>query len=369
MKISIKWTLCFLVVGVYVMVMGGLFYYNLFRWTFEEKLKQDMIETVRIKTPDLIKGLIRQKLYPTLEEVDVMSWLGGDKRIADVLYLNGNGIVRWHRQARLIGMPFDQYEKEIGVETPAIAMAYNTGQPKVRSFKNQPFFDIAIPLKAKGETIIGILNLQVSKESSDQIISSAMTKYIFGAVGVLILIGLPLWIYLRFFILAPLMLLRDSVEAISTKNLEIKYAPRRDELGELANALAGLLAKIRQEFELFAERERQRQSDESMWWLSVLSTAVDTSSRAFVVDEDNYVLFANFELDLNHAGEKKHLLDIIDSQQQDVLRIIGMAMDNPRQTVEGDVQLNGVPCHVRAMQVQTGGTIRRTLVLFKPQTR
>lgn len=356
-----------MLVSIYVVVLGGVFYYNLFRWTFEEKLKQDIVETVRIKTPDLIKGLMRQKLYPTLEEVDVMTWIGGDKRVADILYLNGNGIVRWHKQARLIGMPFDQYEKEIGVETSAIMLAYNSGQPKVRSVKNQPLFDIAIPLKAKGETIIGILDLQVSKESSDRIIASAMTKYIFGSIGVMILMGLPLWLYLRFFILAPILNLRDSLDTISTKNLEMKYPARRDEIGDLASVVSGLLVKIKQEFDLFAEREKQRQSDEGMWWLSVLSTAVDQSSRAFVVDEDNCVLFANFELNLRHAGERKHLLDIIDSQQQDVLRIIGMAMDNPRQTVEGDVQLKGVPCHVRAMQVQTAGTIRRTLVVFKPQ--
>ncbi len=369
MKISFKWTMCFIIVSIYVMVLGGVFYYNLFKWTFEEKLKQDMIETVRIKTPDLIKGLMRQKLYPTIEELDVMTWLGGDKRIADILFLNGNGIIRWHRQARLIGTPFDQYEKEIGVETPAIALAYNSGQPKVRAFKNQPVFDIAIPLKAKGETVIGILNLQVSKESSDQIISSAMTKYVFGSIGVMILIGLPLWIYLRFFILAPLNALRDSIEAISTKNLEVKYADRSDELGDLAGSLSGLLSKIKVEFDAVNDRERQRQSDETLWWQSVLSTAVDSASRAIVVDEDNYVLFANFDLDLDRPGDKKHLLDVIDSQQQDVLRIIGQAMDSPRVTTEGDAHLKGVPCHIRAIQVQTEGNIRRTLVVFKPQPR
>jgi HAMP domain-containing protein len=351
------------------MALGGVFYYNLFRWTFEEKLKQDMIEMVRIKSPDLIKGILRQKQYPTIEEGDVMNWLGGDKRIADILYLNGNGFIRWHKQGQLIGIHYEEYVKQVGVETDAIDQAYQSGQPKVRSFKKDPFFDIAIPLKAKGEVVIGILNLQVSKESSSKIIGSAMNKYVLGAIGVLILLGLPLWIYLRFFIVAPIISLRDCIDSISTKSFDIKFAARKDEIGEQADAIGGLLGKVRLELDAVTDRERQRQSDEELWWKAVLSTAVADGSQAIVVDEDNNVLFANFDLDLDRPDQKKHLLDIIDSQQQDVLRIIGMAMDTPRQIMQNDVMFKGIECRVRAIQVQAEGNIKRTLVLFTPLKR
>ena len=56
MKLSAKWFLWFAGIGVYVMFLGGIFYYNLFKWTFDEKLKQEAINMVRLYTPDLIKG-------------------------------------------------------------------------------------------------------------------------------------------------------------------------------------------------------------------------------------------------------------------------------------------------------------------------
>ena len=41
MRLSSKWFLWFTMIGIYVMVLGGIFYYNLFKWTFDERLKQE----------------------------------------------------------------------------------------------------------------------------------------------------------------------------------------------------------------------------------------------------------------------------------------------------------------------------------------
>ncbi len=37
MKLSAKWFLWFTGIGIYVMCLGGIFYYNLFKWTFDER--------------------------------------------------------------------------------------------------------------------------------------------------------------------------------------------------------------------------------------------------------------------------------------------------------------------------------------------
>ena len=91
------------------------------------------------------------------------------------------------------------------------------------------------------------------------------------------------------------------------------------------------------------------------------------TARALVVDEDNNILFANFELRRQDPSQKLHLLDIIDTQQQDVLRLIGNAMDSPRESVEGETVFKGVPYLVRVVQLQAEGNIRRTLILFEPR--
>ncbi|MDD2772803.1 MAG: hypothetical protein PHP45_03800 [Elusimicrobiales bacterium] len=366
MKLTPKWVLWFSLIGIYVMVLGGVFYYNLFKWTFDEKLKSDVIDLARAKSPDLIKGLIRSPKVITFDEYDVMTWLRTDKRITDVIYINGNGTIRWHKQAAYLGMPFDKYEKEVGLSTDAIAQAYYLGQPKVRLVEKQPFYEIAIPLKAKGDVIIGILSMLVSREGAERVISSAMSKYIVGAIGVLLLLGIPLYLFMNHYVINPLIALRDSVDSISTKTFEIKFAARRDEIGELAEAIGAFLEKVRVELSSVTDNERQRQNYEQGWWQAVLATAVPRGTRALVVDEDNNVMFSNFEI-AAASDQKIHLLDVVDSRQQDVLRLIGLAMDTPRQTIEGDTVFKGESSHVRAVQIVSEGNARRTLVLFEPQ--
>jgi len=367
MKLTLKWVVWFSAIGVYVMLLGGVFYYNLFKLTFDEKLKQDILEAARLKSPEMIKGLLRSPRVITFEEFDVMNWLRSDKRITEVVYLNANGTIRWHPQGQYIGMQFEDYEKTVGVLTDAIGQAYYSGNPKVRAVPKQPFYDIAIPLKAKGEVVIGILSLQVSREGADKIIKSAMRKYVLGAVGVLILLGIPLYIFLSHYVLGPLGSLRDNIDGVSAKSLNMKFPPRKDEIGEVADSLNGLLEKVRLEIDTLSEREKQRQGYEQSWWLAVLGTAVPRAAKALVVDEDNSVLFANFELNKPDPTQKLHLLDIVDSRQQDVLRLIGMAMDNPRQTMEGDTIFKGETAHVKVVQMHSETNMRRTLILFEPR--
>jgi hypothetical protein len=216
--------------------------------------------------------------------------------------------------------------------------------------------------------VLGFLNLQVSREGVVKVISKAMNKYAVGAIGVLLLLGIPLYFFLHHFVINPLLGLRDAVESISFKSLELKFPPRSDEIGEVASVLALFLAKVKAELANTMVREKQRGAAEARWWQSILMAIVSKNHRAIVVDEDNSVLYTNFPVTAPVTAEGKlHLLDVIDSQQQDVLRLVGVALDRPNQLVEGDTTFRSEPCHVKAVHLEEEGELRRTLILFEPK--
>ena len=228
MKLAMKWFLWYLCIGVYVMFLGGIFYYNLFKWTFDEKLKQQAIDLVKVHAFQLIKGLSTRQSAITMDEFDVISnALAKDERVASLVYLNRYGEVRWFKDSSMIGKTFDEFQQAVPIPTNAIEQAYVSKTPKVRAVPDQPFYEIAIPLAVRGE-VVGIVDMQVSRAGVNQVIAQAMNKYVLGAAGVLFLLGIPLYFFLHHFVLSPLHNLRDAVEAISFKNLELKFQPRKD---------------------------------------------------------------------------------------------------------------------------------------------
>ena len=115
-------------------------------------------------------------------------------------------------------------------------------------------------------------------------------------------------------------------------------------------------------------KEKQRGVAEARWWQSILMAIVSKNHKAIVVDEDNSVLYTNFPVTgAQTADGKMHLLDVIDSQQQDVLRLVGVALDRPNQVVEADTMFRSEACHVRAVHLEEDGELRRTLILFEPK--
>jgi hypothetical protein len=368
MRLSSKWFSWFTMIGIYVMVLGGIFYYNLFKWTFDEKLKQEAIDMVRLYAPTLITGLARSQSAISMDEHDVVMRFAKDDRVASLLYLNKYGEVRWFRDPGKITYTFEQFVKEVSLPTDAIEQASLAKSPVVRAVPGMPLYDIAIPLALRGE-VMGILDLQISREGVVKVINKAMSKYMIGAVGVLFLLGIPLYFFLHHFILNPLLSLRDAIEGISFKNLELKYPPRHDEIGELAGVINIFLSKVKAEVANTMVKEKQRGVAEARWWQSILSAVVAKSHKAIVVDEDNSVLFTNFPVAAAAAADgKMHLLDVIDSQQQDVLRLVGVALDRPNQLVEADTLFRSEPCHVRAVHLEEDGELRRTLILFEPKS-
>jgi hypothetical protein len=105
MKIAVKWFLWYLCISVYVMFLGGIFYYNLFKWTFDEKLKQQSIDLVKVHAFQLIKGLSKSQVSISMDEYDVVNnALAKDERVASLLYLNRYGEVRWFKDPAMIGL-------------------------------------------------------------------------------------------------------------------------------------------------------------------------------------------------------------------------------------------------------------------------
>jgi HAMP domain-containing protein len=365
MRLSAKWFMWFTGIGVYVMFLGGIFYYNLFKWTFDEKLKQEAIDMVRLYAPTLINGLSKNQSAISMDEYDTVTRFAKDDRVAALLYLNKYGEVRWFKDPTKITETFDQFQKEVTLPTDAIEQAWLSKSPIVRAVPNLPLYDIAIPLALRGD-IMGILDIQVSREGVVKVINAAMQKYAVGAVGVLLLLGIPLYFFLHHFVLGPLMALRDAVESISFKTLELKYPPRADEVGDVAVVINTFLSKVRAEIANAMVKEKQRGAAEARWWQSILLAIVSKNHRAIVVDEDNSVLYTNFATTGNATGDGKlHLLDVIDSQQQDVLRLVGVALDRPNQLVESDTTFKGDPCHVKAVHLEEEGELKRTLILFE----
>ncbi len=369
MKLATKWLMWYLCIGIYVMFLGGIFYYNLFKWTFDEKLKQQSIDPVKVHAFQLIKGLSARQSSITMDEYDIISTaLSKDQRVAALIYLNRYGEVRWYKDPGMIGKVFDEFQKHVDIPTNAIEQAYMSKTPKVRAVPDQPFYEIAIPLAVRGE-VVGIVDMMISRKGVNEIIAQAMNKYVLGAAGVLFLLGIPLYFFLHHFVISPLQTLRDAVEAISFKNLDLKFAARKDEIGELANVFSVFVQKIKAERANVLVKEKQRGVAEQRWWQSILMTIVSKNHKAIVVDEDNTVLYTNFPLQNQPTdpNQRLHLLDVIDSQQQDVLRLVGVALDRPNQVVETDTLFRQEQCHVRAVHLEEEGELRRTLILFEPK--
>lgn len=367
MRLSAKWFLWFTGIGVYVMFLGGIFYYNLFKWTFDEKLKQEAIDMVRLYAPTLINGLSRNQGAISMDELDTVGRFAKDDRVAALVYLNKYGEVRYFKDPSKIAESFDQFSKEVTLPTDAIEQAWMAKSPVVRGVPNLPLYDIAIPLALRGD-VLGIIDLQISREGVVKVINRAMNKYAVGAVGVLLLLGIPLYFFLHHWVLTPLLNLRDAVESISFKSLELKFPARADEIGDVAQALSAFLAKVKAEIANAMVKEKQRGAAEARWWQSILLAIVSKNHRAIVVDEDNSVLYTNFPVTGTVTADGKlHLLDVIDSQQQDVLRLVGVALDRPNQLVEADTTFRSEPCHVKAVHLEEEGELRRTLILFEPK--
>ena len=104
-RISTRWFIWFTMIAVYAVIFGGLLYFNLFKRVFDVNLQNQVIDTVRQNASTLIEGLVSKNYLTVPENEIISSWPRQDNRIVNVVYFNGNGTVRWHKNLDLLDMP------------------------------------------------------------------------------------------------------------------------------------------------------------------------------------------------------------------------------------------------------------------------
>lgn len=368
MKLTSKWLLWFILVTVYAAIIGGLFYYNLFKYVFDTKLQNEMVAMVRHRTPQLMQSLVAKPKLVSFTEVDQMKeMLQNDARIKSILYLNYDGSIRWHENTKFIGMSYTDYNNEVGFDSNAAVQAIRHAAPRAVLTSNGEDYEIAIPLLANnGSVVAGVVDVIVSRTGARELIYSSMIKYVVGACIILCIIGGVLYLFLLWQVIRPLGALKDEIDAVSFNNLSLPYPSRSDEIGDVATAVKGLLEKITAEMQ-GAEREEIMSLDkEKTWWKSILAVTIPSGTRALVVDENYNVLYTNFELAVED-GRKIHLLDVFDGRQQEIIQILGQAAETPSKVLRGTAVSKNVNCLVKALQLPDDAGKNRMLVVVEPE--
>jgi hypothetical protein len=186
-------------------------------------------------------------------------------------------------------------------------------------------------------------------------------------LGVLFLLGLPLYFFFHHYVISPMGVLRDSIEAVSLKNFDLRFPVRPDELGDLSLAISHLLGKMKTEIDSISNRDTKYRAAEQKWWRSLLSIIVPASNYVIVVDENNNILYTNFELVGSMDAGNMHLLDVVDSQQQNLLRLVGQAFETPNRPVEGETVFRNQNLDVKVLHVGDSSEMNRTLIMFYPK--
>ncbi len=367
MKLTSKWILWFVLVTVYAAMIGGLFYYNLFKFVFDKKLQNEMVEMVRYRAPSLVQWLAsRPKGEATFREADIMKGLTrNDERITSLIYLNYDGSIRWHENAQFLRMSYSDYDNSVGFDTNAAVQAIRDRLPRAIMFGNGNYYDMAIPLLAKDNVVAGVVNITVSRESAKKLIHSSMIRYAFGVVVMILLIGGVLYLFLLLKIIRPLEALKDSIDAVSFNNPKLSFPPRNDEIGDVGESVNALLDKIQEDRRRLEQKETMSEEKEQKWWACILETMTPQGGKGMVLDEENNILFANFEL--NQSKKKVHLLDVFDSRQQEIIQAVGEALETPAKVVRRSVVDKDVKYIVKAVQLPDDGGRNRVVLVLEPE--
>ena len=367
MKLTSKWLLWFVLVTVYAAVIGGLFYYNLFKYVFDTKLQNEMVEMVRYRTGQLVQGLAAKPRQVSFNEASQMKdMMQNDSRIKSIIYLNYDGSIRWHENTKFMGMSYTDYNNSVGFDSNAAVQAIRSGLPRAVLTGRGETYDMAIPLLAKGNTVAGVVDLTVSRSAARNLIRSSMVRYCVGAFIMILLIGGVLYLFLLLKVIRPLVSLKDTIEAVSLNNLTMDFPQRKDEIGDIAQAVKGLLVKINEDIKDLENVEIMSLDKEKTWWKSILAVAVPKGSRALVVDENNNVLYTNFEFEATEK-RKVHLLDIFDGRQQEIIQVVGQALENPTKVLRANIENQGIKCVVKALQLPDDAGKNRIIVVLEPE--
>ncbi len=367
MKLTSKWTLWFVLVSLYAAIVGGVFYYKMFVYVFDKKLQNEMVEMVRFRAPLLVSSLsARPRSDASFPEAEVMkAWQKNDDRIKSLVYLNDDGSIRWHENTQFLKMSYPEYNNAVGVPTSVVALALRDRQVKAIMFDDGNYYDMAVPILAK-DTVAGVVNITVSRQEAKALIRQSMIRYTVGAFIMILLIGGVLYVFLLLKIIRPLEGLRDGVDAVSLNRLELPYSPRPDEIGEVASSITALLGRIKEDIKGLENVEIMSLEKEQKWWKTILAVTVPRGARALVIDENNNILYTNFEMNIKKQGPV-HLLDIFDGRQQSIIQVVGEALENPTKVLRGSVINKDVKCTVKAVQLPDDAGKNRMILVLEPE--
>ena len=365
MKLTTKWILWYTLAAVYALILGALFYFNMFKFVFDKKLQGEIAELVRPKTTFFVKNLtVKPFGAAVFDEAELLNeWVDEDERIVNIIYLNYRGMIRWHKRGKYIGTSYDVYENEVGFETDAISRAYTSRQPYVEMFGDKNYYDMAIPLKAKGDEVVGIINIQFSRVGAKALIKRAMLQFFVGSIAILALMGFGLFMMFYYKVISPINSMKDSIESISTKSFNFAFLERDDEIEGLARAVSKFLGKVKGELETFEDVSAKSHVAEKSWWKTVVNITTAKNEKAIVVDENNMVLYANFKA--LKGKSKIHLLDIFDSANSDIIQLVSMAMEKPGKVYDLDTEFQGKTLYVKVAKVDSGKDVSRILIILK----
>ena len=105
---------------------------------------------------------------------------------------------------------------------------------------------------------------------------------------------------------------------------------------------------------------------EQKWWKTILAVMVPHGTRALVIDENNNILYTNFQMNVKKKGAV-HLLDIFDGRQQSIIQVVGEALENPGKVLRGSVLSGNVKCTVKAVQLPDDAGKNRMILVLEPE--
>lgn len=374
MKITSRWIVWFTLVAFFMIIVGSALSYYFFKSVFDQRLQQEIAETVGSQTANLLAGIASRPVGAiTVPEVDALeAIMKREPRILGLIYLGPKANIRWYKgpvspigKETFINKTYDEALAYNLFPTYAVATAFNTKTPKVYSYADGEYYDIAFPLMAR-EDLAGVLAVQVSRANIKTLTNDAMFKYFFGSAFIMLLMGFALYIFVYFKIVVPLEGLNKAVASVPIRDMVLYYPDRSDEIGDVAGSVRVLLGRVQGELTQNFARMQEKKDLEKIWWQSLLGVSIGRGVRAIIVDSNNNVMFTNFELDVKKEGPI-HILDLFDSAQQDLIEIIGRAMDSPGKVLKKHIVSGGKKFEIRVSELPGLDKEARTMIVFEPE--
>lgn len=383
-------------------MLAGIFYNNLFRWFFDEKLKQEIVALLYVNQNRFVSGFLSSPRVVTIEEVDTMQNFLKDPRVVDALVINKYGQIRWSKDAQLFGKRIEEYQSIHPLPTDAIARSYVTKSPKVLPFEleGRSFYEVTVPLMSQGD-MRGVVSIQVSREETKETLAQGMQRFYLGGAGVVAIFLATGVFFLYKSVAGPIKETKEIVDSLSiTQPAWPSKEMRSDEIGDLHKSLSAFFDKLRAAVSRYEKDRRDVGELERARWEQILKVLVRTGG-AIVLDGDNYVMashnLAHFAVKapqiamratpkilpgaLGPTAEKAggpqaaaqttarlHLLDFITSAE--LLQLINKALERPGHFSEGAVLVDAQPFSARVITISAGQPQdQRTLVWLESQTK